>query len=341
VVELGVRGATTLNGGPHADDEILAELSARLDADALWWSPALDLPPAPEPVMAKPVATTQPLVARSQLQTLLDELRAEPIRKLVIAIIVLLIAAIIVPLVSSSPNGMSATEQATALARHLDLVARDLPKGWRVDASGAGPLSGFLSTSTSSGPSTPQQSKQASAVASSFEQCMGISSAQDRVFGPAITTPEAQVSSAAFVSPADAGSETGTTASVFASPALLSADLALASSSKFPNCFGTAIGTLFVQGIQAAQSGVAPGTPQVQSLSLSQQKGTQTVGETITIPVTAGGHDFSIEVGVVFIAAGRAEITLFTYSSLSGFPAPLRATLATALGQRLAAAKTS
>jgi hypothetical protein len=350
VVDLGIRGAGPLDGGTESDDEAFADLTARFKTDSLWWSPEQALPvpsqrlvPAllPEPApKTDPESLLEPSPKRSfatTTRTLRDALAPQPVPILLITIAVLVLAAIILPLTWSSGPTTTPAQQAASFARQLNLVRADLPTGWHADTSGVGPLAGFLTPNASSGPPSAQESQQAAGVASQFEQCLGITPSQDRVFGPATATPVAQVASAAFLAPADAGNETGSMVSVYGSATSVTDDLFLAASQKYPNCFGSAIGTLFVQGIEASKSGVSPSAPQVQPLALAQQKGTTTEGETITIPVAAGGHNFSIEVGVVLMGAGKAEVTLFTYSAQSGFPAALRATLAQDLATKLAA----
>jgi hypothetical protein len=255
---------------------------------------------------------------------------------LVTAVICVAVAAVVWPLArndSKSAGGSAAANGGDLqIARQLNLVKADLPAGWKVDNSGGGPLSGFLNPNAGSASLTPQETKQAAAIAHEFEQCMGITAAHDRVFGSAGATPTAQSSSAAYIAPANTGAEVGSTVQIFGSAAPVAADVAQVSVPKYPTCFGTAIGKLFAEGSQqSGGSGVQVGNPSVQPIALPQTPGSETVGVDVTIPVTSAAHTITIEIGVVFVGGGRAEVSLFTYSALSGFSPSLVADLSTAL----------
>jgi hypothetical protein len=259
----------------------------------------------------------------------------------VVAEVALVIAAIVLPIAADHSGGArppisGAQFSDRDLARQLNLQQSDLPSSWTVDNSSSGPLSGFLTPGGGTGAPTPQDQKLANQVATQFEQCMGITASDDRIFGSAGSKPSAAASSPAFASPSGApDEEAASSVDVFASRAMVAADVAQISKSQFPSCFGAALGTSFVGAATATPSAGQVGQPTVQAVTLPQRAGIVAAGVDVTIPVTRQGATVPIQFGVVLVGGGRAEATLYTFSEPDAFPASLATSLSNALSSNI------
>jgi hypothetical protein len=258
----------------------------------------------------------------------------------VIIVIVLLAAAgLVIGLTRSTASStppVSHPDGDRQVAQQIGLAEDDLPSGWTVDHSVDGPLSGLLTTGNSG--LTPAEQQQAEAISTQYEACMGIRASEDRIFGTAGADPTAQAASPAFAAPGGAATvEAGTTVDMYAHPSSVQADAAQISASGFPHCFGTALGQLLTASSSSAtSSSVLIGSPQIQTLALTQQAGVQTVGVDLVIPVDHSGTTTPLQFGVVLIDGGRAEVTLVTFASPGSFPTSLTVSLAGTLAAHVA-----
>jgi hypothetical protein len=261
---------------------------------------------------------------------------------LIVAVVLLVIAAIVLPFAANRaappprPTPRNPGFSAQQLARQLNLVQSNVPSDWTVDRSPNGPLNAFLSSGSSVGAPTPQDQQLANQVASHFEQCMGITAAQDRIFGSAGSKPSAASSSPAFESPnGGPDEEAGSSVEVFSTSQLVAADVAQISKSQFPSCFGTALAASFVGAASSVPGGGEIGQATTQAVALPQRAGVATSGVDVTIPVTRQGATVPIQFGVVLIGGGRAEATLYTFSEPQSFPSSLDSSLASELARNI------
>ena len=258
-----------------------------------------------------------------------------PVSVLVILIGLLVVAGIVVLLVAPPAGGGAGA--ARDEAARINLVASDLPQTWSVDASRNGPLASFLEPVPPGERSSAQTPLQAR-VASSFEHCMGIAAPQDRIFGTAGATPVAQASSPAFAAPTGGPvQEAGSTVAMFGSPADVAADVSQVANSKFPECFGAALATSLVGAGRLSGTGARFGEPEVSPVRDAGAGPVVVAGAEVTVPVTAHGVAVPLQFGVVFVGGGRAEATLYTYSSAQPFPPALSRSLTRDLARNVAA----
>ncbi len=266
---------------------------------------------------------------------------------LVGAEVLLVAAAIVIPIAAQAPAPRPAPGGAAfadrQLARQINLQPSDLPATWTVDRASNGPLSGFLGASTSNAAPTKQDTHLADQVAAQFEQCMGIAPSEDRIFGPAGSTPTASSSSPAFAAPSDSpgqaagAEEAGSSVDVYPSTTEVAADLAQIADAKFPACFGAALGTSFVGAATSGGSGDQVGQPQVQPITVPQRQGVTSSGVEVTIPLTTQGTTVPVQFGVVLIGGDRVEATLFTFSEATPFPSTLTSSLSLTLADNIVA----
>jgi len=265
-----------------------------------------------------------------------------------VALVVVLVAAgaALVVTVSAPDRGGAPGPSATAgdqeVAQQINISVADVPSSWSVDPSADGPLGALFSSPGPVGLSARQR-RAFARVAGGFERCMGIPASADRIFGRAGARPTAQANSEVFAAPT-AGPivATGSQTQVFASAAAVAADQAQVSSARFPQCFGTALGTEFVEGAQSGTGAAATfGTPEVQPLALPATRGVETVGLELTIPITSAAETVTTQFGFVLTGGGRVEATLITFAAATSFPAPLTASLTATLEHNIAARGTA
>ena len=218
-------------------------------------------------------------------------------------------AAIVIPIAAQAPvrgrhPGEPRLLTASWLARSTS-NPRIFPRRGPSTGASNGPLSGFLGASTSNAAPTKQDTHLADQVAAQFEQCMGIAPSEDRIFGPAGSTPTASSSSPAFAAPSDSpgqaagAEEAGSSVDVYPSTTEVAADLAQIADAKFPACFGAALGTSFVGAATSGGSGDQVGQPQVQPITVPQRQGVTSSGVEVTIPLTTQGTTVPVQFGVV------------------------------------------
>ncbi|HMD45554.1 MAG TPA: hypothetical protein VKG43_05315 [Acidimicrobiales bacterium] len=269
-------------------------------------------------------------------------------RGLAIAGVTLIAAAVVLAVVAaaaggpgSAPrSGTSAGASARAdrqVAEQINLSAADLPPDWTIDSSGQSPIQGFLGGGGGGSPSvTPTEHQQAEQIAQHFEQCMGLPSGSDRIFGAASVSPVAGAASPVFKAAGAASLvEAGSSVSIFRSASSVTADLTQISNPKFPGCFGTALGAYLVIGASAAASATV-GAPQVAPMSLTASPGARVAGVTVDVPLTNGSVTASLQIGVVLVGGGRAEATLVTFATPGAFSVPLTSDLAADLERNVA-----
>ena len=162
---------------------------------------------------------------------------------LVVAVVVL--AASLAGGIGALVNSGSGKTSELVGASEVNLTLKDLPSQWSAYPSTVvTPLSAIFAPSTqvvtsSTTPTTAPPKKSIwSRVSSLFQRCLGVSSAQDRVYGSAGQMPDYQVSSQVFSSPLGEY-ELASTVQYYATTTMVRRDTAEMSRSHFGSCFTT------------------------------------------------------------------------------------------------------
>ncbi len=231
-----------------------------------------------------------------------------------------------------TPTAGSASARAQQVAQSVNLSRGDVPTGWQVDASANGPISAFLHNGPAS--QTPAQKATNARLAAQYERCMGLSSAADRIFGSAGTSPLATAASPAFAAPRAQLMEAGSQVAVFASPVPVAADVAQVTGPRFPTCFGDALANEFNS--LGAGAGANVGAPHVAQLtSLPEIGGVRAVGVALTLTATFAGQSATVQLGFVLAGGGRIESTLVTFAGNTTFPLALTRGMTATLERRM------
>ena len=130
-------------------------------------------------------------------------------------------------------------------ARNVTLTLRDLPGQWSAYPSAVVtplaaifPPSDQVVTSSTTPTTAPPATSLWGRVSSLFQRCLGVSAAEDRVYGAAGQMPDYQVSSPVFSSPGG-DVQLATTAQYYATTSMVRRDTAEMSRSAFGSCFTT------------------------------------------------------------------------------------------------------
>ena len=178
-----------------------------------------------------------------------------------LAVVAILLLASFAGGIGAWLSGRGGTDE-LALARAVDLTAKDLPPGWSTaSASVMGylfPPSNQVITSTP----TTVASKNAIwlAVSSQFQHCLGVSAAKDRVYGAAGQMPDYQVSSPVFSSSSYQGIQVAATVQYYATTTMVRRDTAEMSRANFGACFVASNATLLLREMGASAATPADAT---------------------------------------------------------------------------------
>jgi hypothetical protein len=141
-------------------------------------------------------------------------------------------------------NSSSSSEVADT--RNVNLTLRDLPAGWFASpAPSASLLSDLFSAAgklekPSLTPSTqPKKNSIWAKVSTVFQQCIGVSTHHDRVYGAAGQQPDFQVSSKIYDSPSFGGIEVVSTTQYYRTTTMVHRDTVEMSRKNFGSCFAT------------------------------------------------------------------------------------------------------
>jgi hypothetical protein len=249
-----------------------------------------------------------------------------------VAIVVGVIVAALIGTSKSTPKSSSPNAQASALAASKNLRQSDVPSSWGQDSPTTSPLSGLLGTGAAT-KQTAQEKKIYDEVVSEFQQCMGESSAKDRIFGAAGVLPEAQRASVPYGTVIGSNLiEVGSVTQIYASTADVHADLVQMKSAKFSSCFAQTMGRFVVVGSDPTQ---VTATPPVVVETPRYALGAYVAGASATLqyPTTTG--TVPMEIGTSIVISGRYEQTIYTFASPGVFPAALRQQIESVLAARL------
>lgn len=226
------------------------------------------------------------------------------------------------------------------VADEVRLVPADLPAGWSVSSTPAGPLSGFLHGDGFT-KSAPAGTGVHSAIARTYDRCVGVGLSQSFLLGGAAALPVAHAASPAFAGPATGPpAQAASLTDVYRTKAPVERGQAELGRPRWSTCFGAAVGDEFRRSAQGSTAGSSAdyGPPTVRALSLPQNGTARATGVDLTFPLQFGGTRTTVQLGFVFVTGGRVESTLVTFATASGFPASLTRSLTAALEADMATA---
>src|SRR5664280_2397906 len=160
-------------------------------------------------------------------------------------------------------SGKSTVNRELAGARLVNLTLKDLPSGWTTTtASALGylfPAASQVITSTTTPSTTTTLSPSAtwSRVSGDFQKCMGVTAANDRVYGGAGQMPDYKVSSKIFTSPSLQFLQVASITQYYATTTMVLRDQREMSSPKFGACFVASSASMILSGNSGVTS-VAP-----------------------------------------------------------------------------------
>ena len=219
-------------------------------------------------------------------------------------------------------------------ARSANLTLADLPAGWGTTTGGylsyLVPPAGEVITST---PSTVAGTDVVGdAVATTFQRCLGVSNATDRVFGDAGQFPDYQVSSPVFHVATPLETEVATTSQYYRTTGMVARDVAEMSRSGFGACFAQANATALLYNYASdttPPAGARSWTP------VTYAHGWARGG---VVPVDLPGVEGNYSLAVVVVATGHFEVTLSALVPSWPSAQPLLDRLVGVLKSRLAGA---
>jgi hypothetical protein len=242
--------------------------------------------------------------------------------------------ALAIALSTGTTSPATASAEDRAKAGSVNLVRGDVPEAWGQDSTATAPLAGLLGTAPASTP-TAADKKAYRTVVAEYQSCMGETDAVDRVFGAAGVSPLAQIPSAPYgLVTSSSYVEAGTVTQIYATSGEVASDLTQIRSSRFPTCFGQAIGRFILTSTDPTEATAAVViTPQL----LPSPLGVHVTGADTTLSLPSGSTTLPVEIGTTMLVTGRYEQTLYTFSTPNAFPADLRGRLVAVLAGRLVA----
>lgn len=128
-------------------------------------------------------------------------------------------------------------------AKAVNLTLKDLPTGWFATTSSVlsyvFPSPGRVIKPSTVPTTLPKKTSVWGRVSSTFQQCLGVSAARDRVYGAVGQEPNYQVTSRIFTAPAFGGIEVASTSQYYNTTTMVENDVAEMSRQKFGSCFVT------------------------------------------------------------------------------------------------------
>ena len=231
---------------------------------------------------------------------------------LVVAVVVL-VASLAGGIGALLNRGSSGVAELNA-ARAVNLSLKDLPSVWNgaviTGCSIAAPLSCIFPTSaqvitsTTTATTLPKSTSMWGRVTSVFEKCLGVSLANDRVYGAAGQQPDYQISSEIFGSSSFGGIELASTTQYYHTTTMVRRDTKEMSRRNFGSCFTTSNVAL----LRAASGGTLPITDVATSWQpVTFVRGWSRAGvAAISLPGAAGRFHLVMAV----VTAGHYEVTI-------------------------------
>ena len=231
-----------------------------------------------------------------------------------------------------------ARAEARAAARAVSLTRADLPPGWTASATVHGPLSGFVGTEGLSGARGGAGADPG--VARRYERCVGIGRSQGFLLGPPSPPPLAHATSGPYAGPVTGPPlEVVALTTVYGSAGPVGRGLAELGRAAFPSCLAAAIGTEFRASARTTSQGarVAYGKPTGGRIAVPQGAGARASAVDVVLPLRFAGSETTVQLGFVFVTAGRIESTIVTFAAGGAFPASVVRSSAAALEHEAAA----
>lgn len=232
-----------------------------------------------------------------------------------VALIVVL-AALSGSLAALWPQGISKAQE-LADAKAANLTLKDFPAGWNTSTesilSYLFPSSNQVITSTTT--TAPKANSVWEAITKYYESCVGISNANDRMYGKAGQLPDYQVSSPVFTSSSFGGIQVVSTVQYYHSVSMVNRDTRqMSSRSDFGSCFASSNAAVIL-----SQFGVVIPTKNlgVNYKPLTFIQGWDRGG---VVTVSAPGLSSSLHLVLIEATHGHYEITIGALSSQ--WPAP-------------------
>ncbi len=207
-------------------------------------------------------------------------------------------------------SGQSTVNHELADARLVNLTLKDLPSGWTTSTASA---LGYLfpaasqvitSTTTPSTTTTLSPTSMWRRVSGAFQKCMGVSAANDRVYGGAGQMPDYQVSSKIFTSPSLRFLQVASITQYYATTTMVLRDQREMSSPKFGACFVSSSASVILSG----NSGVTSVAPQGQNWQpVTFARGWARGGEVYFAPSTTSAP---LHLVMAVVVSGHYEVTL-------------------------------
>ena len=231
-----------------------------------------------------------------------------------------------------------AQAEARATARAVALTRADLPPGWTASPTAHGPLSGFVGTEGLSGARGGAGADPG--VARRYERCVGIGRSQGFLLGPPSPPPLAHGTSGPYAGPVTGPPiEVVALTTVYGSAGPVGRGLAELGRAAFPSCLAAAIGTEFRASARTTPQGVrvAYGKPTGGRIAVPQGDEARASGIDVVLPLRFAGSETTVQLGFVFVTAGRIESTIVTFAAGGAFPAAVVRSSAAALEHDAAA----
>lgn len=192
-------------------------------------------------------------------------------------------------------------------AKIINLTARDLPSSWFVAKE---PVLEYLvppanhvytSTTTTAAASTDTAFTQAASI---FQSCLGVTNAEDRVYGAAGQEPDYQVSSKVFETDQLGGIELASTSQYYHTTTMVRRDTAEMSKENFGRCFAASNASLLLAGFGSSAPSTTTATNWQPATFL---KGWSRGG---IVPVDLPSVGQKLELVTVVVTHGHYEVTL-------------------------------
>jgi hypothetical protein len=223
-------------------------------------------------------------------------------------------------------GALSHRSSGSATAKRLAAINinfTDLPGSWTTGVASVlgevvGPP-GTVVTNFSTTTTAPSSTSLYEQVVSSFQHCMGVSNARDRMYGAAGQLPSVAVASKVFTSTVDSGVQVASYAQYYPSTRSVAKDTKEMTSPKFGACFADANANFIEAGALSRPATVNTGV----ALSVATfARGFRVAGDTTLTGVSFGGGLEQQQRLLVAVATrGHYEVTIFELCAT--WPQPL------------------
>jgi hypothetical protein len=208
--------------------------------------------------------------------------------------------------IASWVNSGNKVNSELADARAANLTLKDLPSGWYKTETGV--LSALVLKSTTVVTGTPVKAPAKDSpfeiIAHKFQSCLGVSNANDRIYGKAGQYADYQVSSPIFNTNSLGGMEVASTSQYYATTTMVDKDTHEMSKDGFGPCLATSAASLLLRGSGLSTSSTAAPTNWTPVTFL---KGFARGGY---VPLTVPGVKSKLDLVEEVVTSGHYEITL-------------------------------